>query len=280
MTHLIVGCGYLGKTLARLWLAQSHRVLATTRGRGDELAALGIEPIVCDVLDPATLRFPTVDAVAYAVALDRNSGRSMRDVYVQGLANVLEQLPPSKFVYVSSSSVYGQTAGEWVDETSVTEPGEESGQVVLEAERLLQSRRPEANILRFSGIYGPGRLLRQKSILAGETIVGDADKWLNLIHVHDGAAAVAAAAERAEPGRTFNVCDHQPVRRRDFYREMARLLGAPEPKFVSPEPGTPTPPHEKGNRRIRNERLTRELAFAFAYPDFVRGLRGSLRDSV
>src|SRR5262245_35137822 len=112
MTNLIIGCGYLGSRVAALWRERGDRVLATTRqpAQADVFRKQGIEPLVCDVLDPATLtNLPQVDTVAYAIGLDRTSGQTMHDVYVQGLRNVLERLPtPKRFVYVSSSSVYGQ----------------------------------------------------------------------------------------------------------------------------------------------------------------------------
>src|SRR5207249_7531694 len=127
--------------------------------------------------------------------------------------------------------------------------------IVLAAEELLRARLPEAIVLRFSGIYGPGRLLRRQTIERGEPIVGDADKWLNLIHVEDGARAVLAAEEFGQPGQIVNISDDLPVRRRDFYTELARMLGAPSPRFVPVPPGQPTPPHAKANRRIRNRRM-------------------------
>lgn len=111
-----------------------------------------------------------------------------------------------------------------MDERATTEPQEESGKVVLEAERLLRSRLPSAVILRFAGIYGPGRLMRGLAIKAGEPIVGDAEKWLNLIHVEDGVAVVVAADERAAPGSIFNVSDGAPVLRRVFYTRLAEVL--------------------------------------------------------
>mgnify|MGYP002400673341 CR=1 FL=1 len=90
----------------------------------------------------------------------------MRDVYVNGLGNVLAALPPcDRFLYVSSTSVYGQADGSVVDETSPTEPLGDSGRTVLEAERLLQALLPSAIGLRFAGIYGPGRLLRRQAVL-------------------------------------------------------------------------------------------------------------------
>lgn len=278
MDKLVIGGGYLGQRVAALWHAAGHRVFVTTR-RKDAAAtyrALGYQPLLCDVLDIESLRnLPSVDAVAYAVALDRSTGQTMRDVYVEGLRHVMTQLPrPRRFVYVSSSSVYGQTDGDWIDESAVTEPREESGKIVLEAERLLADT--EAIRLRFAGIYGPGRWLRKKSILAGETIVGDAEKWLNLIHVDDGATAVLAAETQGEPGRVYNVCDDEPVRRRDFYAEMARLLQVPTPTFQLPTAGSPSPPHELANRRLRNERLKSELGVTLQYPTFRAGLSSSL----
>jgi nucleoside-diphosphate-sugar epimerase len=276
MSTLILGCGYLGSRVAALWQQQSRRVYAATRNAAH--LPPNIEPIVCDVLDPASLRsLPTVDTVLYAIGFDRTGGASMRAVYVDGLANVLDQLPkPKQFIYISSSSVYGQTDGDWIDETAATEPSEPSGQVVLAAENVLRAKVPDAVILRFAGIYGPGRLLRRQTIEKGEPIVGDADKWLNLIHVDDGARIVLAAEQHAEPGRVYNVCDNHPVRRRDFYAALARLLGAPEPRFAPPPSDQPTPPHEQANRRLSNRRMKEDFQFAFRYPDYERGLRASV----
>jgi nucleoside-diphosphate-sugar epimerase len=275
-TSLIIGCGYLGQRVASLWLSQGHSVYATTRD-ARRLPA-NVEPIVCDILKPDTLRaLPQVDTVLYAIGFDRTSGATMRSVYIEGLASVLAHLlPPRRFLYVSSSSVYGQADGGWVDESAPTLPLEESGRVVLEAENLLRGKMPAAIILRFAGIYGPGRLLRRQTIEKGEPIIGDADKWLNLIQVDDGARAILAAHEHAEPGHIYNICDDHPVRRRYFYTTLARLLNAPEPTFVPPPPDQPAPPHEKANRRINNRRLKRELGLALTYPDYYLGLRNSV----
>src|SRR5438105_2960635 len=119
MTKLVIGCGYLGQRVASLWLHDGHRVVATTR-QPAVFQGSAIQPLQCDVLLPETLEgLPAADTVLHAVGLDRSSGASMRSVYVDGLANVLERLPvPRKLIYISSSSVYGQTDGEWVDEES------------------------------------------------------------------------------------------------------------------------------------------------------------------
>src|SRR5688572_816560 len=92
--NLIVGCGYLGRRVASRWLASGRRVAALTRRNASALAALGIEPVVGDVLEPATLRdLPTAATVLYAVGMDRTVGKSMREVYVEGLRHVLDTLP-------------------------------------------------------------------------------------------------------------------------------------------------------------------------------------------
>ena len=271
-TCLIVGCGYLGRVVARRWIEEGRHVAALTRGRPSELRALGIEPIVGDVTDPASLRLPATDTVLYAVGLDRAAGKSMREVYVGGLGNVLDALPtPQRFVYASSTSVYGQFAGERVDEDSPTEPAEENGRIVLEAERLLRQRLPDAVILRFAGIYGPGRLIKRAALERGEPLATDPDKLINLIHVEDGARAVVAAAGRGRPGTTYNVADDRPVTRREFYTVMSELLGTPPPRF---EPNA----REGVNRRISNRRLKDELGFELRYPDFRAGLRQALSE--
>jgi nucleoside-diphosphate-sugar epimerase len=277
MSRLIIGCGYLGSRLLQLWREEGQHVFATTRRpeRAAELRGLGAEPIVCDVTEQQSLRsLPEAEVAIHAVGMDRSAGRTMREVYVGGLAHVLDALPSAtRLVYVSSTSVYGQRDGEEVDETAATEPVEESGRIVLEAEHLLRQRRPDAIILRFAGIYGPGRLLRQQAIARGEPIAADPDKWLNLIHVADGAAAVNAAIARGQPGQTYNVCDDQPVRRREYYGLLAQLLNAPPPRFVPP-----TVP-DLANRRVVNRRLHTELQLVLRFPSCRDGLQEALRSA-
>jgi nucleoside-diphosphate-sugar epimerase len=265
---LIIGCGYLGRRAAARWRAAGKRVAALTRGNAVLLREHGIIPIVGDVLDPASLRLlPPAGTVLHAVGLDRTSGKTMRDVYVDGLVNVLQALrTPERFLFVSSTSVYGQTDGGWVTEESPTEPLEGSGQVVLEAERLLRTQLPGAIVLRFAGIYGPGRLLRKHAILAGEPLAGDCDKWLNLIHVDDGVDAILAAEAMAGQGSTFNVADGAPVSRRDFYSYWARMLGAPEAQFDHrAEPGA-------ANRRISSLKAQEQLGWSVRHAGYRQGL--------
>jgi nucleoside-diphosphate-sugar epimerase len=277
---LIIGCGYLGRRVAVRWLAQGRRVFATTRSpaKATELSQLGMEPVVCDVLDRGSLaKLPRVDVVLYCIGHDRSTGRSMRDVYVDGLRNMIGALSlPRRLIYVSSTSVYGQERGEEVDETATAEPVDESGRVILRAEDLVRAWQPSAIVLRFAGIYGPDRLLRRQTIERGEPIVGDPDRWLNLIHAEDGVATVLAADRLGRPGGTYNVADDRPVRRREFYAALAGLMGAPAPRFVSPAPSTLPPSHERANRRIVNRLLHKELQVQLRYPTYETGLAASV----
>ncbi len=274
MAHvLIVGCGYLGRRVAARLVASGHRVTATTRtaGHAEELLALGVEPVVCDVTDPG-LALPAADALVHCVGFDRGAGKTMREVYVDGLRRVLDaSMGVPRVVHVSSTSVYGFTEGEEVDEDAPTEPIEESGKVVLAAECVLRERRPDATALRFAGIYGPGRVLREEALRKGEPLGPAAHGWVNLIHVDDGAAAVDAALWHAEGGLTVNVADGHPVRRIDLYLYLARLLGTGAPVFTAGAPGKQT------SRRVVARRLREALGVTPAYGSYLSGLRASVR---
>jgi nucleoside-diphosphate-sugar epimerase len=251
-------------------------VAALTRHNATGLAALGVEPLVGDVLDPITLRrLPEAETILYAVGVDRSSGQSMREIHIDGLANVLDALPPSgRFIHISSTSIYGQTDGGWVDETSPTEPAEESGRIVLDAERLLRERRRDAIVLRLGGIYGPDRLLRRQTQLrSGEPLAGDRARWLNLIHVDDGVDAVLAAAERGVPGETYNIVDDEPVPREVYFVRLAELVHASAPQFDGRTES------RQANRRVCNTKARSALGWRARYPSYLEGLPAALRET-
>lgn len=265
---LIVGCGYLGGRVAELWRAAGHTVFALTRGRAVELRARGLHPVVGELaILPDLAALAPLDVVLFAVAPDRRAGQTPADIWPGGLANLLAALPGRpRVLFVSSTSVYGQTDGSWVTEESPAEPIEESGRLIRQAEQLLETW-PGAALLRFAGIYGPQRLLRETQLRAGEPLVTDPTKWLNLIHVDDGARVIEHVAQANWSG-VINVCDGVPVTRGDYYRTSAKLLGAPEPKFVPSPPSGP-----EANRRLRRGRLA-ELPLL--YPSYAEGLAASI----
>ncbi len=278
---MIIGCGYLGQRLGVLLLRDGVRVFGTVRssGRAAEIAGLGIEPIIADVLQPDSLRgLPRAHRVFYCVGFDRAAGAAMRAVYVDGLQNVLENLPPSvgRFVYASSTGVYGQAGGEWVDEDSPTCPLHESGKVCLEAEGRIRAWTGSAVVLRFAGLYGPGRIVRRTILERGEPIPGDPDKFLNLVHIDDAARVSAAALDADEPEPIYVVGDDRPVTRREYYSVAARALAAPEPRFAMPIPGSAEAARDATNKRVANHRMKRGLGITLLYPDITTGLPATL----
>ncbi len=290
MTTLIVGCGYLGERLGVRLRQQGERVFGTvrSRARADRIAAIGIEPVIADVLTLESLiRLPEAERVFYCVGFDRAAGNSMRSVYVDGLRNVLKNLPPqlTRLVYASSTGVYGQTGGEWVDETSPTDPQHESGRVCLEAEQLVKNwastgeRAVTAVVLRFAGLYGPGRMVRRSILERGEAIAADPDKFLNLIHIEDAARAALAALTASQPEPLYVVTDDRPVSRDEYYTLMATLLGVPAPCFAPPAPGSLDAAREATNKKLSNRRVKSGLDLSLNYPDITSGLPAALEPS-
>jgi nucleoside-diphosphate-sugar epimerase len=268
-----------------LLIQDGGRVFGTVRspGRAAEIAAPGIEPVIADVLQPDSLRgLPRADRVFYCVGFDRAAGAAMRAVYVDGLQDVLENLPPSvgRIVYASSTGVYAQAGGEWVDEDSPTCPMHESGKVCLEAEGRIrawsETRSISAVVLRFAGLYGPGRIVRRSILERGEPIPGDPDKYLNMIHIDDAARVSAAALDADEPGPIYVVGDDRPVTRREYYSVAARALEAPDPQFASPSPGSPEAARDATNKRVANHRMKQGLGIRMLYPDITTGLPAAL----
>jgi len=274
MRALIIGCGYLGRRVAAIWLSERVEVSALTRTdeNAAKLTESGIEPIVGDVLRRESLRsLPAAEIVLYAVGHDRRAAASKRDVYVDGLANVLASLGPrlQRLIYVSSTSVYGQDAGEWVDEDSETQPTTEDGWIVLAAEELVRKSHSAdvATVLRFSGIYGPERLLRRvEAVRSGEPIAANPDGFLNVIHIDDGARIVGRIAERDAVQPTYLVTDDVPVRRREYYSLLAKLVGARKPAFQFREAG------QGLNKRCSNARLKADFGDLLCYPSIESGL--------
>lgn len=307
MAKLIFGCGYLGLRVARLWLAAGERVYAVTRTaeRAAELAADGIEPIVGDVnAGPLPPWPPDVETVLWAIpskAPTSGRGEGRKDVDLQSARTVaapwgIGVTSPNtlttgqgsfgqgfdgrsfdgvrRFIYISSTGVYGQVTGDEVDEDTPCEPTREGGRAAFAAENALRAG-PLAErtiVLRLAGLYGPGRIPRSKELLAGEPIDAPSEGWLNLIHVEDAARVVLLAEAKAPVPRLYVVSDGQPVIRADYYRESARLLGAPPPRFVEPRAGSPASERAGSSKRVNPRRLFAELGPTLAFPSYREGL--------
>jgi len=291
MVKLIFGCGYLGKRVAARWHKVGHDVIIVTRSaeKAEEFKQQGFGALVADVTRPETLtNLPIAYTVLFAVGYDRASHKSIMDVYAGGGRNVLDALPAAtgRFIYVSTTGVYGPAGGEWVDEETPTDPQRDGGRASLAAEQELLSSPLAARsvILRLAGIYGPGRVPFLKELRACEAIQVPSTGYLNLIHVDDAATVVLLAAEHklssSEPPKSksqiFCVSDGHPVPRREFYEEVARQIGAPPPQFAAPDPASPRAARARGDRRVRNDKMLAELQVALTYPNYRAGLASLL----
>ena len=170
---LIAGCGYIGTALG-VWLTSDGHMVWGLR-RHPELLPPGIRPFAADLTTPETLSaLPSeLDYVFYTAASTASDDRAHRAIYVNGLSNLLDALlhqgqQPRRFFFTSSTAVYSQYSGEWVDEASPTQPVDFSGARVLDGERLLSRGPFAATVVRLGGIYGPGRARLIDSVRQGQ----------------------------------------------------------------------------------------------------------------
>jgi nucleoside-diphosphate-sugar epimerase len=264
--RLVVGSGYLGGRVGRLWADRGDRVIGTTRStaRGASLAAAGIEPRSLDVTtadwEPLFAECGLPATIFWSVGFDRTAGGSSRDVHVIGLARMLDAVATAsasgdqsrpRIIFSSSTGVWGDEAGGIVDETTPVSPAREAGRTLVEAEALLATHPAGPGVaLRFAGLYGPDRLPRLDDLRAGRPIPADPDSWLNLIHVDDAARVVVAVADAATPDSLYVVSDGQPVRRRDWYGRLAAETGSPPPTWDPSAART-----RGGDKRVNPARL-------------------------
>lgn len=289
---LIVGHGYFGGHLSQILDRDTFDLFATTRRKEnfEKLESQQITPILFDVSDFSSPNFDQAfDAVVYSVGFDRSAAVDKRTVYVDGLKNFLSKLTnvPNRIVYVSSTGVYGQSGGEWVDEESVAAPNRESGQICLDAENLLKEFDLESQklILRFAGIYGPDRVPNMRSLLnptsANPTLTVPTESFLNLIHVVDAAKLVRSILQDDLPDLNsdlFLISDGQPVERRDFYRYCAKLLKIDSPRFVEPTAEELSNSRFGSSKRIINHRVVNETGYQFEFPSYQEGLNHILSE--
>jgi nucleoside-diphosphate-sugar epimerase len=206
------------------------------------------------------------------------------EVYLKGMANLIDWLskaPPRKFIYTSSTGVYGQTDGSRVKEDSPTEPAVETAKVLVATERLIldawASQRFPGVILRVAGIYGPDRTHFLKQFIANEVkIPGAGDRYRNMIHLEDLVQIIGVALKAARPGEIYNTVDDEPVMEVHFYRWLSETLGKWMPPFT---PETDEAARKRGttNKRVLNRKLKMELGYHFKYPTFRQGYTAEIQ---
>lgn len=278
MRVLVAGCGYVGTALGLQLSAGGHEVWGLRRQ--PEGLPVPIRPLAADLLDGDLAdHLPEVDRVVYAAAADAREEEAYRAAYVRGPAQLLTALETGgtaveRFIFVSSTAVYGDVQGAWVDETTPCLPGSFRGSTVLEGEEVVLSAPVPGVVLRLGGIYGPGRTRLLDRVRGGKArCPADGPIWSNRIHRDDAAGALAHLLVLPDPERIYVGVDDEPASLCQVYRELARLLGAPEPMVE----GGAT--RDRANKRCSNLRL-RESGYRFRHPTFREGYRSMVEQGV
>lgn len=271
-TLLIAGCGYLGLQIARVFSESGWLVCGLTRSpesAGDAARLAGIQMVTADLGDPAALaaareRLPKLSAVVHAASSSKGGPEAYRKVFIEGLANLHAIFGPARLLFTSSTSVYGQTQGETVDESSATEPGSETSRLLLEAEKV--ALRDGGVVARLVGLYGPDRSVVLRKFFQGTAVIEDGGtRILNQIHRDDAARSVFhLLAQAPDAHGIYNVADNHPLEQKEIYARLAASFSLPLP---------PEAPRQEGRKRgwtskaVSNARL-RALGWSPMFPSF------------
>lgn len=272
---LSLGYGYSAAAFAAS-LPEGWRRIGTTRSseKAASMAALGIEPV--DAGDPAAVA--RAIAAADHVLVSAPPGPEGDPMLARHGADLVRAAP--RWVgYLSTTGVYGDRAGGWVDEDGVLAPANDRGRRRVEAERAWRATVLPVEIFRLAGIYGPGRSVFDR-LREGRAhrIVKEGQVFCR-IHVDDIAGALGAAIARPEPGRIVNLADDLPAPPEEVILHAAGLLGMPPPPEVSFEEADLSPMARSfysESKRVSNRRMREALGYAPRYPDYRAGLAAIL----
>ena len=270
MRVLVAGLGDVGGRAATRLVADGHDVVGVRRS--DTAGPDGVAMVRGDLTDPTLVdRLPAdIDRVLVTVSSDGRDPDLYRSAYLDGPVTLLDGLARrgdrvARVVFTSSSAVYGQRDGEWVDETTTTDPSTPTATVLLDAERAISDGPFPATLLRLTGIYGPGRTRLVDLVRRGDAVVGTTPAYTNRIHAADAAAACDLLLQLGTTAPPVVIgTDDEPADRADVYRWLATQLGVAGPT-VDDERAP-----DRGSKRCRND-LLRSLGWAPTYPTFREG---------
>ena len=266
---LIVGCGYVGQALGKRLHEKGHCVFGMRRDPSS--LPESFVPLAADISrsDGIGALPGRVDFVVFAAGAKSRDESAYRSLYLDGMGNLLRVLKdegqrPARVLFTSSTSVYGQRRGEWVDEDSPTHPQDFSGEIMLSTERLLLGSSFPSTAIRLGGIYGPDRTSMVKRVLSGDPIpLYPTPQYGNRIHREDAAGAIEYLLGLDAPAPTYVGVDDDPADRADVLRWMASELGRVLPVQDASVPS-------RGSKRCRNARLRKD-GYVFSRPTYREG---------
>ena len=278
-TLLSFGHGYSARALAALLIPQGWRVIGTTRSteKADEIAATGVEPLIW----PGSDVMPVLSQATHVLVSAGPSAEgdpvlnALHDA-IAAKASALDWLG-----YLSTTGVYGDHNGDWVDEDTPLSPTTKRGQMRKSAEEAWRAI-PDLplHIFRLAGIYGPGRGPFEKVRQGTARRIIKQGQVFSRTHVEDIAQVLAASIERPAPGTAYNVCDDDPAPPQEVIAHAA-LLGLPVPPAIPIEQAEMTPMARSfyaESKRVRNERIKQALGVRLRYPTYREGLAALLKD--
>lgn len=275
---LIVGCGDIGSGVASHYLAKGWAVQGLRR----DISKLpqGVEGLSADLAEPSSIRALgplQADYIVMTLTPQNYSAEGYRTIFEEGLAALLAEIlvPPRLLLFVSSSGVYHQSQHEWVDEGSDTVPQRFSGQSILRGEALVAATGWPHSIVRFAGIYGPGRLQMIAKVKAGECVPDEPLHYSNRIHRDDCVGVLCHLLDKVEAGDAVASCylgvDDMPVPIQTVQRWLAEQLAVPYRQGGAAITRT-------ASKRCSNRRL-RDSGYQFIHPDYRSGFVQVLAES-
>lgn len=272
-TLLSLGHGYSAQALARRLLPLGWRIIGTTRSaeNAKALRAQGVEPL----LWPGN-QLPLAEAthLLSSIAPDANGDPVLAADAAEIAAARLEWVG-----YLSTTGVYGDHQGDWVDETTPLTPGTKRGEQRVLAERQWQALGLPLHIFRLAGIYGPGRGPFSKMREGTARRILKPGQVFSRVHVDDIAQVLAASIMRPAPGAIYNVCDDDPAPPEAVIAYAAELLGLPIPAAENWETAEMTALARSfyaENKRVRNDKVKADLGISLLHPDYRAGLKALL----
>ena len=277
-TLLSIGHGFSARALAARLVPQGWRIVGTTRSpdKSDAIADTGVEPVVWPGADLGALiaQFPNVLVSAGPDSAGDPVLNAVEDAVTRAASDL-------RWVgYLSTTGVYGDHDGDWVDEDTPLTPSTKRGRARVTVEARWQAI-PDLplHIFRLAGIYGPGRGPFAKVRAGTARRIIKEGQVFSRIHVEDIAQALELSVQRPDPGAVYNLCDDDPAPPQDVIAHAAELLGLPVPPAIPFDQADMTPMARSfyaESKKVRNDRIKQALGWAPQFPTYRAGLAALL----
>jgi nucleoside-diphosphate-sugar epimerase len=276
---LIAGAGYLGQALAERALAEGRHEVSVLRRRAVDWP--GVKSIQADLLQPQSLKVLSgLEDIVYCAAADASDEESYRKIYQDGLQNLVQVVQAQggyrRLIYISSTSVYAEANGNWVDESDRNLAEKGPSRFMVSGEKFLMSTPGDYSILRMGGIYGPGRTYFLRRVKEGaERIYAKGGVYSNRIHREDCVGMILHVLAGEAQRQIYNGVDCEAADRNEVIRWMAAQLGIDAVSLVSTDDLKQIA--ARGNKRISNRKIL-DAGYCFLYPTYREGYTALLRE--